>query len=470
MSLITRSKERSSLIPLHFNTGTLFDYSVGKYERSFDNKHWVLDGGLAFTNGWAGRYQRFKTTLAVALAIKSLERYPGSSLIMYDTEISHIDARRFAEMSDLYRDDPVKREEHITDLVENRIIIYNISQYPTLDDFLGMVKEKYYTLINDNRKEFLVDTPFRDRDDPKKPRKALVPTYIVIDSFSAATTRAAHNVAMDNDISSSKQNMVAAAEGKAKNVLLQQMVYEASAYGIVWITTAQIGNGFDFSGRGLPRAKDIQYMKQDDQIKNCGGKYLFLTSALFVNERAATLQTASKECMYPYARNMTRADDISELKVKVVRDKTKGAGEDIYPIMSQSRGYDTGLSYLNLIKQAGLPGITDKTKVQWGTVFDPENKAQRTTVAAKCAEDNKFFRSLEIIAQLLFFQRHWNTWSSSRYGLPVDITPEALAEKLAKTDYAISDILASRSWWSYGYQDIPYMSLFDILDIVKGIA
>lgn len=465
MSLIAKTGGRSSLIPLGFNTGTIIDYSVCKFVKSYDDKHWLVDGGLSFTNGWAGRYQRFKSTIAVALAVKSLEKYPESSIIMYDTELSLRDMRRFAEMSDLYRDDPVKRQAHIDDIV-SRIVVYNITQYPTLDDFLGMVKDVYYKAIDDNRKELTVDTPFPDPLNPKKPRKSLIPTYIIIDSLSQAVTRAAHVASMDNDISSSKQNMVPAADGRAKNTMLSRMVYDAAAYGIVWITTAQINNAIDLSGRGLPRAKDIQFMRQDDQIKSCGGKYLFLMSSLFVNEKASVQQTANKECQYPYSRNQTKADDISELKMKLIRDKTKGAGDDIYPIMSQSRGFDTGLTYYNIIKQSKFAGITDPTKVQWGTVFDPEDKAQRTTVALKCAEDYKFFRSLEIIAQLLYMQKNLST---SYLGLPTDISPEKLAEKLAKATYAISDILATRSWWSYGFEEIPYMSLLDMLEIVKSL-
>lgn len=465
MSLISKVNGISSSVPLNFNTGTITDFGVGNFVKSYDNKHWLLDGGLSFTNGWAGRYQRFKSTIAVALAIKSMEKYPESSLIIYDTELSLRNVRRFAEMSDLYKDDPIKREQHIQNLI-SRIVVYNITQYPTLDDFLGMMRDVYYVAIDADRKGQTVDTPFPDPVNTKKPRKTLIPTFVLIDSFSQAVTRAAHNASMDNDISSSKQNMVPAADGRAKNTLLSKMIYEASAYGIVWITTAQIGNAIDLSGRGLPRAKDIQFMKQDDQIKSVGGKYLFLMSALCINEKASVLQTANKECQYPYSRNKTKADDISELKMKIVRDKTKGAGDDVYPIMSQSRGYDTGLTYYNIIKQDKFAGITEPNKVQWGTVFNPEDKAQRTTLAFKCAEDYKFFRSLEIIAQLLYFQKNWNT---ATFDLPVDVTPEIMAEKLAKSTYAIDDILASRSWWSYGFEEIPYLSLLDLLEIVKGV-
>lgn len=466
MSLIARAGGVSSLIPLNFNTGTLFDLGVGKFVKSFDKKHWLLDGGLTFTNGWAGRYQRYKSTMAVSMIIKSMEKYPGSSFIIYDTELSIRDKRRLAEMSDLYRNDPEKRESHIQDLM-SRIVIYNISDYPTLDSFLEMIKEKYYTSIMVYKKDLTVETPFPDPTDPKKPRKIFIPTFILVDSFSQAITQAAHIASMENELSSSKQNMTAAADGKAKNTLLSRMVYDSSKYGIVWVTTAQIGNAYDFSGRGLPRAKDIQFMKQDDQIKSCGGKYLFLMSALYVNEKSTTLYSSSKtESLYPLVRNKTKIDDLSELKMKIVRDKTKGAGDDVYPIMSQSRGYDTGLTYYHLIKQCGLAGITDKTSTHWGTVFNPEDKAQRTTLAAKVSEDQKFARSLEIIAQLLYFQKNWNT---SQFQLPTDITPETLAEKLAKSTYAMDDILNTRSWWSYGFEDIPFMSILDMLSIVKQV-
>lgn len=465
MGMLSKLGEKSSIIPLNFNTGSLLDVGLGGYVRSHDDKHWLLDGGLSFTNAWSGRYQRFKTTMAVAMAIRSMERYPDSTVIMYDSELSNRDTRRMAEMSSMYKDDPVKREEHVLNLME-RIVIYNVSEFETLDDFLTKLKDTFYKEIDEHRKDYTRETPFRDPRDPSKNRKTLVPVYVLIDSLTESTTRSAHNASMENELSSSKQNMVAMADGKAKNTMLARMVYDSCRYGIVFIMTAHIGDKIDVSGRGLPQPKDIQFMKQTDQIKGTGKKFNFLVSGSYVNESAKVLVNSSKECEYPYVKGKSKAEDISEVKMVIIRDKTKGAGDVVYPILSQSRGYDATLSYYNLLKNNGYAGIIGAGKSYFSTVLLPDHKVTKNTLAKVGATDYKFYRALEIVSQLIYMQKFWDI---EKFKLPLDMNPEDLAGKLAKSSASIDDILASRGWWSYDYKDIPYMSLLDIFEIVKGI-
>lgn len=462
MNMLAKLGEKSSLIPLNFNTGTLLDYGVGSFVRSFDDKHWVLDGGLSFTNGWSGRFQRFKTTMAVAMTIRSMERYPGSVMIIYDSELSNRDTRRMAEMSGMYYNDPVKREAHVKDLM-SRIVIYNVTEFETLDEFLEKLKDTYYKEIDTHRKDYTHETPFPDPRDPKKARTTLVPTFVLIDSLTESTTRAAHIASMENELSSSKQNTVSMADGKAKNTLLSRMVYDAGKYGIVFVMTAQIGDKIDMSGRGLPQPKDIQFMKQADQIKGTGKKFNFLISASYVNESAKVLLNSSKECEFPYIKGKTRAEDVSEVTMVIIRDKTKGAGDKVFPVLSQSRGYDPTLSNFNLLRNNGFAGIIGGSTPRFSTALLPDQKVTRNTLAMTGATDYKFYRSLEIMAQLVYMQKFWNT---ERFDLPFELPPATIAEKLVKSG-AIDEILASRGWWSYGYQDIPYMSLLDILEIAK---
>lgn len=465
MSMLAKLGEKSSLIPLNFNTGSLLDLGVGSFVRSFDDKHWVLDGGLSFTNAWSGRYQRFKTTLAVSMVIRSMERYPGSTMIIYDSELSNRDVRRMAEMSDMYYNDPEKREAHVRDLME-RIVIYNVTEFESLDEFLEKLKDTYYTEISNHRKDYTRETPFRDPRDPSKIRTTLIPTFVLIDSLTEATTRAALTASMDNELSSSKQNTVFMADGKAKNTMLSRMVYDAGRYGMVFVMTAQIGNKIDMSGRGLPQPKDIQFMKQADEIKGTGKKFNFLISASYVNESAKVLLNSNKECEFPFEKGLTRAEDISEVTMVIIRDKTKGAGDKTFPILSQSRGYDATLSNFNLLRNNGFAGIIGGSTPRFSSALLPDVKATRNTLAKMGATDYKFYRALEIMAQLTYMHKFWNT---GKFDLPFDLPAATIAEKLVKSA-AIDDILASRGWWSYDYQDIPYMSLLDIMEIVKGLG
>ena len=175
----------SKVVPM-VNTGTLLDYLTGAFVPGTDGSV-VMDGGLAPTNGMHGPPQAFKSTISDGMLVNAAARWPHSRFLNYDTENAKRNKERIASMSSLYREDPIKREEHLKEL-SSRIRVKNLTDYPYLDDFLEHVNEIYDRKMK-NKKDWIVETPIYDPL-TGKPKQMMLPTFITVDSLSKAKLKA----------------------------------------------------------------------------------------------------------------------------------------------------------------------------------------------------------------------------------------------------------------------------------------
>ena len=105
----------------------------------------------------------------------------------------------------------------------------------------------------------------------------------------------------------------------------------------------------------MPPAKQMQYMKQSDKLKNVGSNFTFLTTALIQTLKASVLQDSNKECLYPtqFSTDM----EVNRVDTAMVRCKNNAAGNQLPFILSQYQGIlnsVTNFNYLRDHKDFGL--------------------------------------------------------------------------------------------------------------------
>ena len=442
----------------------------GNFLVSYDGKNMVLNGGICPTNGLGGRPERFKTTTALSLIINSMARQPGSELYIYDSEGSLTDRYRLASFSDLYLEDPIKREEHLQELV-SRIVIKQTSDFEDIDDFMRFLNENVYVHKEKLRKDFTIDTPFVNEETDKR-RRAMAPTYVLIDSWSHGKTKAGMLASSAVDASDPGNTMQFMRDSAAKNTTLARMVNTSPRLGIYFFLTAHIGDKIDMAAGPMSKpSKDLQSMKAKDKLKKVGSDYLFLVNGNWSVDSSVWMENRDdKGSEYPYSDRSTSPHEFSEVTVGTTRGKRRGSGDKISLVISQTNGLCTYLTNLNFLKQHKFYGLgTDKTRPR--LPFFPDIQMPRKKVHQVLPPNYQLRRALEITAQLCYLQHYWTTPEDMTLppafrGMPFNITPEELADRLEKSGKK-DEVLNSRGWWSYGYDDIPYYTIFDILRMVR---
>lgn len=433
----------------YLNTGTMFDLVTGSFVPGMSGEM-ILNGGLAYTNGVAGRPQLFKSTTALSLVINAMQYYPGSEHLIYDTESSLIKQRIIQ----------AAKPEHRVDL-DSRIMLTDHTQYKA-EAFFELIKETAAEKEK-HRKDLTVETPFID---PKtgKPQLMMIPTFITIDSWSKMASAAVGDIYEKNEIGSSGTNMVYMKDGNVKTMMISQIPTLAVKHNIYFMTSVHIGDKIDMNPYA-PSARELQHMKASDKIKNAGADFNFLMSNLLEIRKAQLLQN-DKDCLYPDA--YSNAVDLNELTAIVVRCKNNASGAQFNPIISQQTGMLSNLTSYNYIKSHDYYGLSGN-KQHHAPIFCPDEKLSRTTVRDKL-QNNKNYevcRAIEILTHLHYIRTNW-----SLRDIPVDfnVDLEKLAEALMKNStYAMSDILNSRSYWTYNKDEPrPYLSIFDILSLASG--
>ena len=459
MSILKKLAIQDAPFMPYLNTGSILDLMTGQYIPGAEGAT-ILNGGIAPTDGVMGRPQVFKSTTANGLVINAMARYPDSDAIVFDTEFSLKDKERLTRMSDRFLDQPELRAKHLEDL-ESRLVITDPTEHD-LETFFEVIKQIHDEKVK-NRDTYLVETPILD---PKtgKPRIIIKPTFVIIDSWSKGKIKSVLEMLDKFTVSDSSQNTLFMKEGLGKNKLLGQLPQMAARAGIYFTLTAHVGNKFDMNSY-LPSPKDIQHMRQNDTLKGVGSDFLFLMSNLREVRSPKVLQDSNKACEYPFESGITSPTELSATTMILTRCKNNVSGTQFQPVISQSRGYESQLTNYHYLRENGYYGLgTNKTNPR--PALYPEMTFTRKSANAKL-KDYKTARAIEIASQLRFIQQNWSITNSI---VPFEISPEELYEQLQKTGYAVSEILESRGWWTYDTKESrPYLSLFDILAMIKGM-
>ena len=453
MSLFSETMpEIQSCNMVTFNTGTLFDLATGCFIEGVDGKMYLTGGLGCQFNSIVGKNGNFKSTLAAGLITRSAAIYQGSGLVIYDTENSISQDKHRVEVMP----EELKDRLNLDDVLWISGTIYSLEE---LDDIIIQhCKNKL-----DRIKDITIETPFLDRNN--NPIKQILPTFILIDSFTEAYCDKEDE--MLNDMKSGKSGMGDSAsntafmkDGNKKTLWTRVMRRRCEQYGIVVVFTGHYDQKMAMD-MYHPNPKETVFGKQDWVVKGVGSKFKFLSS-IYARTEAQLLVDANKEALYP--QGVTSPKDIFEVNMYVDRCKSMQAGTCTSFVCSQSTGLLNSATYYNYIRNNEFYGCNGSKQKQQLKLL-PDVTLSRGTIRQLAEANEQVRRALEITAHLCFVKKEFN--GKINYDLNKD--PMNLFDWLMsdKNKDLKQEILNSRSYWSPNKEDKPYLSVIDILNKIK---
>lgn len=448
------SRERE-LPAISYPTATLFDLQVGSFKQGFDGKFYCTGGLTRGVSGVIGGPSTYKSTIMGSLVMRALHIHKGTSAIIHDAEVSFI---RDLDRVDRLADEFMRMEGRIPD----DFVTY-LDDSDTLTDNEDVVN-KMCANKEAHRKDFIAESPFIDKTGKRV--RMWIPTYLVIDTYTNVASADAREL-VGKGIANSGLNMIYMKDGGKKSVYLPQLNYLANKYGICVILTAHVGKQSNLDGNpNVPPPKELQYMRQGESIKQVGSQFDRLTNPLIQTMSAKKLIASDGKPEYNY-KNTTPLEDLNEVAVKVLRNKSGSSGTIVPYVLSQQDGLLNTLTnyhYLRSNKYYGLNGNMQRHQA----AFMPDVTLTRNSIRELTESNAELRRALEISAQYLYIVSNYNTAA-----LPYDftLTPTQIFDKLnAKSKELVPRILNSRSYWTASVDNKDkqeYFSIFDILELVK---
>lgn len=425
------------------NTGTIFDLATGNFRPGKDGSM-ILNGGIFSSNAITGRPQTYKSGISVGYFGRVLRNYNEADGLCYETELSLQGKKRVLELSGAPND---------TDL-ESRFQFYDKTEL-SLEDLFEVVKE-ISVEKKKNIKELIRETPFIDEHG--KFIKALVPTIILTDSWSAATSSKEVNLYTEHGVGNNKTNMVAMNDGKIKSDFARQLPYLCGSSGIYFISTAHIGDNANLDPYTAP-TKDLPMMRANDKLKHVGTQYSFLSTNMLETRKVVPLLDSNKKCLYP-VEGCTSDVELQCISSFITRCKNNVSGASFDHISSQFFGIQEWLEYYHLIKETKC-ALLDGTIKQKLAIHDTE--FTRQSIRKEIATDSTFRRALEILGHFVFVRNRWNVPEIKAIGY-VEFAKMFNASKALK-----DEILNSTGIWNFvdSKPTKRYLSIVDIIDLIS---
>lgn len=439
-------KDAGDTAPFYINTGTIFDMATGAFRAGVKNNS-VLNGGIGFSLGVAGRPETFKSNIAGSLVARAMLIHPLSKAIVYDTENS---------MNGAYRYDDFVPEDTP---VSNRIKLCNATSMD-LAAFEDLIKDLTAEKLQ-CKKDLCVDSPFMNPT-TNKPYKTWIPTFVVIDSLSQGMSKSVQEMYDKNDIDASGMNTAALRDGLVKSRIVQDLTQRAVKAGIYVLFTAHVDSQPQLDPYA-PNPKDLQFMKHGDKMKNVGTKFKFLLASLLQTLKAEPMMDSNKQCLYPYFHS--RPNEVRHVTTILQRGKNNSSGESLPLLVSAKQGILNSLTNFNFLREHKNYGMKVEGNNQYFTpLFRPDVKLTRTTIRKATENDYQLNRALEVLTQLAYIQLCWEPFRLPEY---MFMDPRDLAELLTHTEKPVIDrILNSTGSWSTSKQERELLSIIDIMNLL----
>lgn len=446
------AKEFTPSVPI--NTGTMYDLMTGSAIRGVDGK-WIISGGL--TNsimGVQGRGNTYKSTCSGSFIARALGIYKDVEGLIVDSEDSiskDIErVQRFAgEFSGFF---------NINECV--RFLSGGINDIGTVFEKIRELCESKHV----NRKEYLIETPYVNIL-TGKPVMAWLPTIVFIDTYSEMFS-IDENMMLEEGLDDKKNKTIYLVDGNKKTMFIRALRRWCEQYGLYVIATAHTGDNTSIDSYG-PVAKQLQYMKQSDKLKNVGSKFDKLTIPLVQTMNPTILVDSDKSCMYPNG-DSTPNNDINEVILMVQRCKKNIAGLGIPFVVSQSDGLLNSVTNYHYLKSNNYFGLNG-SKIKHQPTLLPDTTVSRNTIRRQESESYELRRALDITAQYCYIKQHWNTGAIKE--LDFSLSPNELYDKLNSNGVKWNDILNSRGHWVYSkecaYGEREYLSVFDVVELLN---
>lgn len=441
------------------NTGSLLDIPTGRYyDGRFDDS--ILSGSHSNFIGAGGRGNTFKTTLLLSLMIRILSRYMGSSLRVYDAEIT-FDWNRLFDICMQYPN------LDYLELVEARRLLVTSAEQHSGNEWWDIIRNRAEMRSASFKKE-AVETPFLDIHG--NPLRVLPLEQHLCDSLSQLSTDAIDSIYDGAQIDASEATTDNLRAGGIKTRMIMQVPKITSMGHMTLAATAHVGNEFKLE-KYAPSTQQLAAMPKSLKFKNVPEKFTFLThNTWFIRSAEPLTNDTTKASEYPLEGQNGLAGDMDLMKLTVtnVRSKSGPTGHTFQLLVSQDFGLLPGLSEFHFLRSRkdkfGLVGPEGQQKSYRLALYD-EPLLARTKVRSMIDEDYKLQRALEITSEMCQIYEYWKDFDRE-----LVISPEELKAKLTEKGYNLDLLLCSRGHWTYDHYNPAHLPPLTTKDLLRMAA
>lgn len=451
-------------IRVRYNTGTIFDILTGRYVSGKKGES-ILNGGVAGFNGFCAAPNMYKSVLMHMHGTCLIENYSGSAYVPFECEASGEMAR--IRESSKYTAPSIYQMDEEDFLEHPQIVMTDLSQY-TGTEFWDLVSTIYKNRMA-KLQDYVFETPMVGKDG--KVMTARVPINISIDSFSALRTEQQEQIQDENDIGTSGQNMVIMRGGMGKTQMLMEMPTMQSRAGMIFSTTAHMGEKFSLDPYA-PKINKLNFLSTAIKLKFVPEQFTYLPNNLWWIMGAAPMyKPKSKFPEYPLdGRAESENDtDLMLLTMTNLRGKSGPSGLPTEVVVSQSDGFLPTLTWFRFIKEWGEKGELgfglSGSRDWWNLDIYPDVKLSRTTIRGLIDRDPKLCVAIRITGELCFMHERWHNLDKNLL-----CTPAELYKDLIEKGYDWDRLLQTRSIWRFDQYEhpVPFLSTMDLLRMRQG--
>lgn len=391
----------------------------------------------------AGKGNTFKTAFTLQLMVELFRCYLGSTICVYDTEMTFKWTRIFKLLATMGYD--------VEDLLEEGRILLTDKELYTGDAWWDIIKARCDERRAKRAKSGQV-TPFLNHGDI--PVKVMPYELWFLDSlteFEAESIEELHDKGSIDD----KDQTVDYLKG---NLFKARMLKQVQRYlhrgDMRLICSAHVTNQFSMEKFG-PDTQQLATIPKDFKFNSVPNGASFLSdNTYFIRHAKPLTNDTTKASEYPVDgyNKLVGDTDLMELSIINARSKSGPTGHRFNMVASQEYGIIPDLSnyhYLNSRRETGTTsvfGFTEKIGHARALELHPECKMQRTNVRKILDEDPKAVRALQISVEQSIMNDYW-------FGLndKYKVTSEELRAKLIEKGYDMDLILGSRRFWTFDH-------------------
>lgn len=485
--LLSPDIESIPVLKLQLPLGGCLDVPTGTWHVGKYGEH-ILNGGFAAMTGIVGIANNFKSTSGNCMKVKAASRIFEScfrpekksekklkrmktSISDYDTEVN-AQEHRLSQLAASIR----FFFDHNIDLFDYNQMLWKTTDKTMMagDEYFEKIKE-FIAVKRKLAKDYLVDTPFLDRDGTSLLR-VILPTFGGIDSLTDFNTEAEQKIMDDNALGESGGNMLYARGGLLKTRLLNELpALTGGGYHYMTLMAKmnkEMNMGGGPGGAAIPR-KSMQYLKQGEKIVGAGNNFTYATSITWNAYDAKPLLDGNRMPEYPHPDSpaLSMGDtDLNIVKLTCLRNKNGPTGMTIPIIVTQREGIQFELTQFHYIREfvstekGKRPGIVGKG-AYFTLALYPDCPFTRNTLRAKINEDVKLRTAIHYTSELLETSvYHPSVWSE--YGCDL----EDLYTDIKNLGYDWDLLLKCRPYFVFNNDanPTPFLSSVDLLRMRKG--
>lgn len=443
------------------NVGCLMDYPTAAILKGVKGES-IVNGGMSIFTAVVGKGNTFKSTIMHYMTLSAAAAACASGtytyINVYDTEVN-LSPERYVKLShrfDIFKD---------RDIVEDGICSITDKTHHLGNEWFKILKTFLKEHKIKNRKQFMVTTPFLDKEG--KQIQTLFPSFSEVDSISEFETADIIDIQDKNQLGDSAGNTIHMRSGLAKTRLMMEIPSVCNSAAHYMGMTAHVGKDIPIqTGPVAIPDKKLQHMRAGEKIKGVADKFFFLPTALWQTTSSTALNNQNtKGPEYPRRRDLPDegSSDLNLVKLKMLRNKFGGSGFTLDIIVSQSEGVLPSLTEFHYIKENDRWGL-EGSLTNYHLDLLPDVSLSRTTVREKIDNDPKLRRAIKITADLLQLKQYFTDY---QYKIP---TPKELYDKI-KENYDWDTLFATRDFWTYNQYDcpVPYLSTVDLVHMYHGV-